>query len=467
MAVSKIITGSLIDDVVTSAKIADNVTVGGTSHLGIPSGTTAQRPASPSIGNTRFNTDTGSLEFYDGTEWVSTNLIPTISSITGTIWATASSTLTISLTNVTDFIDVKYFEGSTLLATDTNRPVTSGSATSAVPSAVYGQTAGDTITIQVLNQDGTPSTNTIDKTIATLPTAGSGTLAIDGDTRTHTITSTTSFVVASGTSLSNVQVYVIGGGGAGGTPSTLGNDAGGGGGGGGMSYKQWSTLAAGSYNATVGGGGTPSTSRPGTGGDGGQSSFHSTQYANGGSGGSGNSGVGGSGTTFSGTGGSGGTASGGDINGTGGGGSNATAYVNTSAGGNGSNGAAGGGGGAEGGSEAEDAGDGGNGSSTYYTGGGGGGANDGGGNNDSASSGGSGYFSGGNGGAQGVGHATDGGGTGGGLKGIISGTPSRPNTGGGGGSFGGGGGGGAGDNGAVTTGGYGASGAVIIKYTIS
>ena len=75
-------------------------------------------------------------------------------------------------------------------------------------------------------------------------------------------------------------------------------------------------------------------------------------------------------------------------------------------------------------------------------------------------------FSGGNGGAQGAGDATNGGGTGGGLKGITSGSPTRPNTGGGGGTFGGGGGGGAGDNGGITTGGYGASGAVIIKYTI-
>ena len=37
----------------------------------IPSGTQAQRPATPSVGMTRVNTDTDVLEFYDGTAWVS------------------------------------------------------------------------------------------------------------------------------------------------------------------------------------------------------------------------------------------------------------------------------------------------------------------------------------------------------------------------------------------------------------
>lgn len=45
----------------------NNVTVDGT--LTIPRGTTAQRPASPTAGMTRFNTDTGLLEYYSGTAW--------------------------------------------------------------------------------------------------------------------------------------------------------------------------------------------------------------------------------------------------------------------------------------------------------------------------------------------------------------------------------------------------------------
>jgi len=37
--------------------------------LTIPSGTTAQRPASPAVGAVRLNTDQGTLEFYTGTSW--------------------------------------------------------------------------------------------------------------------------------------------------------------------------------------------------------------------------------------------------------------------------------------------------------------------------------------------------------------------------------------------------------------
>lgn len=39
------------------------------SKLGLPSGTTAQRPASPTAGMTRFNTDLASYETYNGTSW--------------------------------------------------------------------------------------------------------------------------------------------------------------------------------------------------------------------------------------------------------------------------------------------------------------------------------------------------------------------------------------------------------------
>ena len=41
----------------------------GTGRVKVPSGTTAQRPASPSVGSLRFNTDLGYLENYDGTTW--------------------------------------------------------------------------------------------------------------------------------------------------------------------------------------------------------------------------------------------------------------------------------------------------------------------------------------------------------------------------------------------------------------
>tara|TARA_R100000152_G_C6779343_1_gene210890 strand:+ start:1468 stop:2520 length:1053 start_codon:yes stop_codon:yes gene_type:complete len=42
-----------------------------TGYLDIATGTTAQRPGSPSSGNLRFNTTTSKLEFYNGSAWVS------------------------------------------------------------------------------------------------------------------------------------------------------------------------------------------------------------------------------------------------------------------------------------------------------------------------------------------------------------------------------------------------------------
>jgi hypothetical protein len=40
-----------------------------TGGLFLPSGTTAQRPASPATGQMRFNTTTSLVEVYNGTSW--------------------------------------------------------------------------------------------------------------------------------------------------------------------------------------------------------------------------------------------------------------------------------------------------------------------------------------------------------------------------------------------------------------
>jgi len=47
-----------------------NTTINDTGFLKIPSGTTAQRPSSPQIGDFRYNTDDESFEVYNGSEWV-------------------------------------------------------------------------------------------------------------------------------------------------------------------------------------------------------------------------------------------------------------------------------------------------------------------------------------------------------------------------------------------------------------
>ena len=47
-----------------------NTTINDTGYLQVPVGTTAQRPASPTVGMWRFNTDLGYLEIYNGSSWI-------------------------------------------------------------------------------------------------------------------------------------------------------------------------------------------------------------------------------------------------------------------------------------------------------------------------------------------------------------------------------------------------------------
>jgi hypothetical protein len=55
-----------------------NLTINDTGYLQMPSGTVAQRPASPSQGMIRYNTDYKVSEYYNGTEWVSASPVPMV-----------------------------------------------------------------------------------------------------------------------------------------------------------------------------------------------------------------------------------------------------------------------------------------------------------------------------------------------------------------------------------------------------
>ena len=72
------IDGSKLDAIEASADVTDAANVeaagavmesGANASARVPSGTTAQRDASPSAGYFRWNTTTGGAEIYDGTEW--------------------------------------------------------------------------------------------------------------------------------------------------------------------------------------------------------------------------------------------------------------------------------------------------------------------------------------------------------------------------------------------------------------
>ena len=57
-------TAHIGDNQVTAAKVEDNIQLEGTESVGIPAGTTAQRPSSPAAGMFRYNTTDGQFEGY-------------------------------------------------------------------------------------------------------------------------------------------------------------------------------------------------------------------------------------------------------------------------------------------------------------------------------------------------------------------------------------------------------------------
>jgi hypothetical protein len=262
---------------VTPTAVSDQ-TNSSTGYFDLPAGTTAERPVSPPTGATRYNTSTGSIEFYNSTTWVSTNLIPVVNSVTGTIWAGAASNLTLSVSNITDTITVRFSESGSTVADVSNVVVTGGSATVAVPAAVYGQTAGDTISISVINADGTPSSNAVNKTVS--PLATGGTIVVSGGYRYHTFTSSSSLVAPSGFSATAEALIVAGGGGG-------GSDGGGGGGAGGYLKVTGQSITAGTYSITVGGGGNGGNYTNSAATNGGNSTFNGNTAIGGGSGGGG------------------------------------------------------------------------------------------------------------------------------------------------------------------------------------
>jgi hypothetical protein len=160
----------------------------------LPSGTTAQRPNPASTGMTRYNTTTGSLEFFDGVNWISTNLIPSITSISSaTVYATYGGTYTMAATNFTDVVDFKYYVGGSLVGTDSGVDVSSGSPfTVTVSSTVAANiSVGDSVTVQLFNQDGTPSSNTASFTATARPDGSSSTSAGASAESIKAITGTT------------------------------------------------------------------------------------------------------------------------------------------------------------------------------------------------------------------------------------------------------------------------------------
>ena len=238
--------------------------------LGISSTTTAARNAgvSTAIGTIIFNSTTDQLQVYGNKlVWKGFSpLDPTLTNISGTLYAAYASTLTLTGTNfLTQNLQVRFVQATRSVDVSvTVTPSSSTAASVAVPATVYNNIqGGDAVTIIVTNSDNN-SSDGLNITASALPSGGN--ITTSGSYRIHTFTSGGNFVVPSGLTLSNVEYLVVGGGGGGG-PSNNGHQGGGGGAGGlrtsvvgatsgrGTSAEARVTYTAGTYGVSVGSGG--------------------------------------------------------------------------------------------------------------------------------------------------------------------------------------------------------------------
>jgi hypothetical protein len=232
----------------------------------------ATAPSSPTEGQVWYDTGLDILKAYDGTNWNKVSpVIPTIVSISGTIYEGIGGNITITGTGFLSGECSVEFSGG---FTTTSVNATASSDTSlvvAVPSAVYASSG--TVNLAITNDDNGKSPSSTFNVLG-LPTGG--TITSSGGYRYHTFTSSSSFVVPSGFSATAEYLVVAGGAGGGGT----GVNGGGGGGAGG--YIAGSTsLTSGTYTATVGGAGSGGS----TGSDGGNSAVLGVTAIGGGGGG--------------------------------------------------------------------------------------------------------------------------------------------------------------------------------------
>jgi len=243
----------LADGSITSAKLGNDAKV-------VKSATA---PANPSEGDLWYDTGNEVLKVYQQTfgNFIKVSAEQaTLTSITGTIYNSLASNLTL---NGTGFLDdnliVSFTPSGGSTSTVNVTPANDTTATVAVPSAIYNQSANTVISIYVTNSDGSTSSS-INKTIIALPSGG--TITNSGGYRIHTFTSSSTFINT--LALTNIEYLIIAGGGGG----ASGYQAGGGGaggyrssvsgessGGGASAESPISSLSAGSYTVTVGAGG--------------------------------------------------------------------------------------------------------------------------------------------------------------------------------------------------------------------
>jgi hypothetical protein len=257
-------------------------------------GSTANRPASPAVGQIYYDTTLDDLIEYTSAGWVQiSSQIPRTPTI-GTATVISTTQVSLSFSQNTQGAVATSF----VATSNTGNFTGTGNSSPIIINGSFAAGTSYTFTIIAKNGNGSSSSSGASNSVAPAPVLiTGGTLTSDATYYYRTFTSTGNLTV-----LGNLtaDVLVIAGGGAGAYGYA------GGGGAGGLLYFPATALTTGSYTATIGAGGTISTSGYNTGGNGNNSQFGSlTPVCYGGGGGAiygntGNSGGSGGGGGWSG-----------------------------------------------------------------------------------------------------------------------------------------------------------------------
>lgn len=229
-----------------------NTTINDTGFLTLPVGNTAQRPASPTNGMTRYNTTNNTLESYYNGAWGNVWLafIP-ITALGGTITTTTISGRTYNVHTFTQSSNTAFSVSSTGTAGNTFEVIMWGAGGGGGGNSSYAAAGGGGAYAK--------STIVAQATTYTVSAGGGGGGAQDG------------CLAASGKGVGGVG-WANGGDGA--NPSAVGCSGPGGGGGAGSIFALSSTIVV-AAGGGGGGGGSESGGGPGAGGGGGQNGFNS------------------------------------------------------------------------------------------------------------------------------------------------------------------------------------------------
>ena len=123
--------------ITTNSINVGNVLIVTSQGMSIPSGTTTQRPSSATLGTIRYNTDSAALENYTTSGWLKVSIpIPGIASISGYIYNSVTSTLTLTGSGFGNAAGNVTFTSGATTATVSATPTNDASVSVVVPSSI-------------------------------------------------------------------------------------------------------------------------------------------------------------------------------------------------------------------------------------------------------------------------------------------------------------------------------------------